>query len=247
MQRHILTLKWGRRYGPEYVNRLAAAVRRHTRQPVSIHCFTDDPTGIADGIQVHPIPAIELPPDPMVTGWRKLCLFRTDLSLAGLGLFLDLDLVLTGSLDEFFTHGEPDQIPIIHNWVPRHKKLFRPDPLIGNSSVFRFGLNQCGFVWDQFHRERDWALANFRPPQSYLTHCIRPRMIFWPDSWVRSFKRHCRPAFPLNLLLEPTLPPEARIIAFHGKPDPDEAAVGYRGARWNHFSRPATWIHQHWR
>jgi len=46
-------------------------------------------------------------------------------------------------------------------------------------------------------------------------------MKFWPDEWVRSFKRHCRPVFPLNLILQPKLPKNARIVAFHGKPDPE--------------------------
>ena len=246
MTRNIITLKWGTRYGPEYVNRLASAVRRHTTQPVSIVCFTDDPSGIDPSVTIFPIPEIALPPAEMVTGWRKICLFRQDLPVNGVGLFLDLDIVITGSLDDFFTFGNDDEIPIIHNWVAAHKTWFRPDPMIGNSSVFRFKLNHCTFVWDQFQQEKDWAIANFRPPQSYLTHCIRPRIKFWPVEWVRSFKRHCRPLFPLNLILEPKLPSDARIVAFHGKPDPDEAAVGYVGKRLHHRSKPARWIGQNW-
>ena len=247
MTRYIVTLKWGNRYGSEYVNRLASAVRRHTKEPVTVMCFTDDASGIDPSVEIHPIPEIDLPPAEMVTGWRKLCLFRPDLPIDGLGLFVDLDVVITGPLDAFFTFGDEHEIPIIHNWLPAHKTWFRPDPMIGNSSVFRWNLNHCTFVWDQFHQEKDWALANFRPPQSYLTHCIRPRMKFWPAEWVRSFKRHCRPVFPLNFLLTPSLPADARIIAFHGKPDPDEAAVGYKGKRANHFSKPAPWIDEHWK
>ncbi|GAA5130513.1 hypothetical protein JIN84_04770 [Luteolibacter yonseiensis] len=247
MTRYIITLKWGDRYGSEYVNRLASSVRRHTKMPVSIVCFTDDGEGIDPSVEILPIPEIDLPPAEMVNGWRKLCLFRPDLPIEGIGLFVDLDVVITGPLDDFFTFGDDGDVPIIHNWLPAHKTWFRPDPLIGNSSVFRFHLNHCSFVWEQFHREKEWALATFRPPQSYLTHCIRPRMKFWPAEWARSFKRHCRPMFPFNLVLEPKLPGDARIIVFHGKPDPDEAAVGYKGKRLNHRSKPARWISQHWR
>lgn len=246
MTRHIITLKWGDRYGSEYVNRLASAVRRDTKTPVSIICFTDDADGIDPTVEIFPIPEIDLPPAEMVTGWRKVCLFQPDLPIDGIGLFIDLDVVITGPMDDFFTFGNEDDIPIIHNWLPSHKTWFRPDPMIGNSSVFRFKLNHCAFVWDQFHQEKEWALANFRPPQSYLTHCIRSRMKFWPAAWVRSFKRHCRPVFPLNWLLRPSLPDDAKIIAFHGKPDPDEAAVGYKGERMNHYSRPAPWIDKYW-
>jgi hypothetical protein len=242
----IVTLKWGARYGANYVNMLHRAVTRHLRRPHQFVCFTDDSSGLASGIEPHPIPEIDLPPAAAVTGWRKLCLFRDDLPLDGLCLFLDLDIVITGPLDDFFTFARPDDIPIIHNWVLPHKKLFRPDPHIGNSSVFRFQANRCRFVWDQFHRERDWALANFRPPQSYLTHCIRPRMVYWPDAWVKSFKRHCRPVFPLNLILTPQIPTRARIVVFHGRPDPDEAMNGYRGTKLHHRNRPVPWIKTHW-
>ena len=182
-----------------------------------------------------------------VTGWRKLCLFRDDLPLTGLCLFLDLDIVITGGLDDFFSFARPENIPIIHNWVAARKKIFRPDPQIGNSSVFRFMANQCRFVWDQFHREKDWALNNFRPPQTYLTHCIRPRMVYWPDDWVRSFKRHCVPMFPLNHFFVPRIPVGSRIVAFHGRPDPDEAIRGYRGTKSHHRCLPTPWVAEHWK
>jgi hypothetical protein len=246
MKGHIITLKWGDRYGAEYVNRLAASVRRNMSKPVSIVCFTDDASGIDPDVTIFPIPEIDLPAKDAVTGWRKLCLFRTDLPIEGVGLFLDLDIVITGPLDDFFSYGEIGDVPIIHNWVAPHKTLFRADPMIGNSSVFRFHLNHCGFVWDQFHSEKDWALATFRPPQSYLTHCIRPRMKFWPATWVRSFKRHCRPSFPLNLILEPKLPQGARIIAFHGKPDPEDVIHGYKGSKIHHSCRPTPWVTKYW-
>ena len=112
MLRHIITLKWGNRYGAEYVNRLASAVRRNISRPVSIVCFTDDGNGIDPEVTVYPIPEIDLPTKSAVTGWRKLCLFSRDLPIDGLGLFLDLDIVITGSLDGLFTYGKEDDIPI---------------------------------------------------------------------------------------------------------------------------------------
>jgi hypothetical protein len=245
MRPKIVTLKWGKRYGPEYVNRLAAAVRRHTTCDPEIVCFTDDASGIDDTITVHPIPEIDLPARPFVTGWRKLCLFRPDLPIEGDCLFLDLDLVITGSLDKFFTY-QPDRIPIIHNWLAAHKTWFRKRPEVGNSSVFRFKANQCGFVWDQFHAEKEWALANFQPPQTYLTHCIRPKMCYWPEQWVRSFKRHCQPLFPLNLMITPYLPKDASIIVFHGKPDPEDVIDGYHGKKIHHHCKPTPWVTNNW-
>jgi hypothetical protein len=244
--RNIVTLKWGNRYPADYVNKLLSAVRRHLSGDFRFVCFTDDATGLDPKIETFPIPDIDIPEHKILSGWRKLCLFRDDLPLEGECLFLDLDIIITGPLDQFFTY-QPEKIAIIHNWVHWRKSIFGKRPEIGNSSVFRWQANKHGHVVEQYLAEKDWALETFHPPQSYLSHCIREHMVYWPDAWVKSFKRHCRPIFPLNLMIEPHLPKEASIIAFHGKPDPDEAAVGYKGKRPHHKVLPAKWILQHWK
>lgn len=243
---NVVTLKWGKLYGPEYANRLYASVRRNLSRPFRFVCFTDDASGLRPEIEAFPIPEVPMPEYYLNSGWRKLCLFRDDLPISGLSLFMDLDLVITGPLDVFFDYGPPEQIPIIHNWVAWHKALFRKRPEVGNSSVFRFVANQCVFVYRQYLGEQEWALKTFWPPQTYLTHCIRPRMIYWPEAWVRSFKRHCHPHFPLNYLVDPKIPEGARIIAFHGRPNPDQALVGYKGKKIHHYVRPTPWIGEYW-
>ena len=242
---NVLTLKWGTRYGSQFVNKLFKAVTRNLTLPFRFVCFTDDPTGLDDGIESFPIPEIDLDPPERYLGWRKLCLFRDDLPLEGQCLFLDLDILITGSLDDFFSY-ETQKIPIIRDWVALGRRIFPKGPPVGNSSVFRFNANECSFVYEQYLREKDWALSNFRPPQSYLTHCIRPRMAFWPKQWTISFKEHCRPVFPLNYLVEARCPPDARIVVFHGRPDPDEAAYGFRGKKIHHYVKPTTWVRELW-
>jgi hypothetical protein len=246
MNYNIVTMKWGSLYGADYVNRLHSATKRHLTLPHQFICFTDDPTGLNSEIIAHSIPEIDLPPKPKITGWRKLGLFRPDLPINGTCLFLDLDIVIVGSLDDFFTYA-PGKIPIIHNWTSGLRAILGSRPEVGNSTCFRFEANKQPFVVDQFEREREWALAHFRPPQTYLTHCIRPDMTYWPEHWVRSFKRHCRHTFPLNLALTPRLPRDARIIAFHGRPNPDEVINGYRGKRIHHHTRPTPWVAENWR
>jgi len=55
----IICMKWGTRYGPEYVNRLLAGVLRHTKMPVRFICFTDDGTGLHPKVEVMPLPHIQ--------------------------------------------------------------------------------------------------------------------------------------------------------------------------------------------
>jgi hypothetical protein len=242
----IVTLKWGSLYGPEYANRLYSAVKRNLTLPHEFVCFTDSTEGLDPEIKTFPIPEVPIPDRVKNSGWRKIALFRNDLPIDGLCLFMDLDLVITGSLDDFFKFGKRDQIPIIHNWVRWNKRIFRKRPEIGNSSVFRFMANECSYVYEQYLGEKDWALENFWPPQTYLTHCIRPHMVYWPDDWVRSFKRHCTRPFPLNLFLTPKLPQNTRILAFHGRPHPDQALEGFNDGKPRHTVLPTRWIGDYW-
>lgn len=241
---NILTLKWGTLYGANYVNNLRRGVARHLKRPHRFVCFTDDATGLDPEVEAFPIPEIDLPKHVAKSPWRKLGLFRDDLPVRGPSLFLDLDLLIVGPMDDFFDY-EPARIPIIHNWVERHK-VFKRRPEVGNSSVFRFEAGQCGFVVEQYLREKDWAVKTFWPPQTYLSHCIRPKMVYWPDAWVRSFKRHCRPAFPFNYFRVPQIPEGARIVVFHGWPHPHEALAGYKGERLHHRCLPTPWVGEHW-
>ena len=242
---NIVTLKWGNRYGPEYVNRLFNAVSSNLSFPFRFICFTDNCNAINSQIETFPIPEIDLPHPQIEKGWRKLTLFQSGLPINGPSLFLDLDLVIRSSLDRFFTY-EPEKIPIIRNWFGGFKKLTGQQSLVGNSSIFRFLPNQHTFVYEQFLAEKEWALANFNPPQTYLTHCIRPKIAFFPEEWTASFKRHCRRSFPLNYVLSP-IEPEASVVVFHGHPDPDEALAGYKGTKLHHFSKPASWIGRYWK
>ncbi len=242
---NILTLKWGGRYGPEFVNRLYRAVERHLTRPFRFLCFTDDGSGLLPEIEPHPLPPLDLPERYARTTWLKLGLFADGLAdMAGDCLFLDLDLLIVDGIDCFFDY-EPGRRCIIHNWKLPHQ-IFKKRPDVGNSSVFRWRAGAMQFAVDKFHAERDWALARFRPPQTYLTYALGEKY-WWPEAWVRSFKRHSVAGFPFNLLAAPRLPADTHILVFHGHPDPDEALNGYRAAKMHRRTRPAPWIADHWR
>ena len=97
--RHILCMKWGTKYGPDYVNRLYAMVRRHLSGDFRFVCLTDDTQGIRSEVECHPIPDlnIQLAPGQRDGAWKKLTTFEQDLyGLQGQALFLDLDVVIVG-------------------------------------------------------------------------------------------------------------------------------------------------------
>ena len=74
-QRYIICMKWGDKYGPEYVNRLYNMVSRHLTLDFQMVCLTDDSSGIVPAIKCYPIPEMDLPAGPE-RGWKKLTTFK---------------------------------------------------------------------------------------------------------------------------------------------------------------------------
>ena len=79
----ILCMKWGTKYGPEYVNRLHSMVRRHLTIPHRFVCLTDNRTGLNEGIETFSIPSLELPAGAPERGWTKLVSFSPALTAPG--------------------------------------------------------------------------------------------------------------------------------------------------------------------
>ena len=240
----VVCMKWGTRYGPEFVNRLFGMVMRNTKRPTRLVCYTDDTTGLHPDVETYPLPPIDLPEDLRWTPWRKISLWQETLEgIEGDCLFLDLDLVITGNLDSFFDY-QPGKFCVILNWTQEARG-------VGNTSAFRF---QVGMEPKIFHAVVEdpygWK-KRFRNEQDVITEIIDD-VQFWPKSWCVSFKHTLMPPWPLNFLKAPVLPEDARIVVFTGKPDPDEALIGAYPTRaaWKRLYkhvRPTPWIADHWR
>ena len=243
---NIVTLKWGTRYPSLFVNHLYCAVKRHLTLRFRFVCLTDDTQGLRSEIETYPLPTMDLPPNHQRTAWLKIGLFQDGLAdMVGDCLFLDLDLLITDTIDCFFSY-HPGKCCIIHNWIMLHQMPFKKRPNIGNSSVFRWRANTTQSIVDTFYRQKDWALTQFKIKQQYLT-CALGEYYYWPEEWVRSFKRHSVPFFPFNLVSTPHFPKGARIVVFHGRPDPDQALVGYNPkGKWYRRTLPTPWIGDHW-
>jgi len=240
----FLCMKWGTKYGPEYVNRLHAMVSRQMSGPFRFVCLTDDRAGLTPGIETFPIPSLKLPPGSPERGWTKLVSFSPELvapggpELRGPVLFLDIDIVIVGPLDDFFRH--PGEFLIM-----RERKRLR---IQGNSSVYRWTAGAHADVLEYFRANLDAVRARHRNEQEFLVdHLSRQGKVgYWPATWCRSFKRHCVKWFPLSLFRAPEIPEDARIIVFHGLPNPPDALVG-RSGKWYRRVLPTPWIAEHWR
>lgn len=234
----VLCMKWGVKFHADYVNRLYRAVTRHLTLPHRFVCLTDDNKGLVAGIETFPIPAMPVDIRGPERGWTKILTFGEQLyDLRGQCLFLDLDVLITGSLDAFF--DVPGDVVIIKDWLKRDGT--------GNSSVYRFEIGRHPDLLDEFVGRWPAVKNQFRNEQEFISAALlkKQALNYWPDNWCQSFKRHCMHRFPFSLFKTPSLPGAAKIIVFHGHPNPDQAIVGNAG-KWYRFMRPTPWVVEFW-
>ena len=234
---NVICIKWGNRYEDLYVNRLQGMLARNASETFKLHCFTDANAGIDSSIECHPIPEITVPSKDIAPGkWRKIALWSKPPSgLEGPTLFIDLDSVVTGPIDELFTHGSPKDIILARNWIKPHKRL-------GQTSVFRFPIGKHQYLFEKFQENPIEIARKHQFEQHYVTKTVKEGVKFWPSKWVKHFRMHCLGPWPLRYIRPAKLGKKTRIVTFPGKPDPKDAQIG----RWSNQVIPASQI-QHLR
>ena len=188
----VACVKQGTKYGPEYVNRLQSMARRNSEADLRFVCFTDDRTGLDDGIEVMPLP------DHGFNGWwNKVSLFRDD--LADLGerfLYFDLDVVLTGNIDQMLRYDsdfaimDNDYVPGFNTSVFLLKTGSRPD--------IRANFSQA--IANEYDGDQDWVAV------------MAPDAELWPDMWC----------VPYRLRAVQTPPAITKVVVFSGRPNPED-------------------------
>lgn len=251
MTANVMCIKWGTKFPAYYVNRLYRGVARALDRPFRFICVTEHPEGIIPEVEVLPLPD-EPFEAPMVTAmttgrrrgaWRKISLFRAGLAdIDGPVLGFDLDVVITGPLADLFDHA-PGKVCMARDWL--EERRHRPG---GHGSVFRFDPARHGYLYDDFAAAPEdrvaWANGSEQKYTS-MTALGRGDLEYYPPAWIKSFKRHAMQPFPLNLVRAPALPPDARVVCFHGTPKMEEALAGYRG-KWYRTTKPAPWLERYW-
>lgn len=232
--KQVICIKWGQKYGADYVNRLYGMVSRNITPPFSVHCFTDDVTGIRDEVVTHPLPKLGCEHPKNVPGkWTKTALWGAELEgIEGKALFVDLDSVIVGSLDDLFEYGDEKDVVLARNWLKPHKRL-------GQTTLFRFYVGAQPYMLEQFQKDPQGIADKYRFEQHYVTHNIRGGVKFWPTDWVKHYRVHCLGNYIMRYFKPAKLPAGARVIAFPGEPNPEDAMLG----RWTHFEPAGPWVH----
>jgi hypothetical protein len=220
MTNNIICLKYGTKYGPEYVNVLRRMVKRFCTVPYRFVCFTDNKYGIDEEIETRPL----LCQQPNVTGWwHKLSFFQSQIyDLEGTALFLDLDIVVVNNLNRFFEFDG--------NFVAIWDWLHGPTKNVFNSSVMRWNIGEHTNIWQEFQKNPEQIISKYPTDQEFIS--AQSTLTAWPTHWCASYKwQRCWEA----------IDPETAVVVFHGRPNPPEAIRGFG-------SFPAApWIRNFWR
>lgn len=204
----IVCIKAGPKFGPDYVNILFDMVRRNLAEGHEgvFTCFTDNPAGLDGGIAVRPLPA-NLP-----GWWSKLALFRRGLFSPGDRiLFLDLDTVITGRIDELCSYDGPFAIL---------RDVYRPQGL--QSSVMAWSADECPEIWDSYHAA-GCPMDDTGGDQA------------WIERSQSSAAKRLQDVFPRMFVSFKKLrgiPATESVVFFHGNPRPHEVTDGWVPMVW---------------
>jgi tetratricopeptide (TPR) repeat protein len=97
----FITMKWGTKYGFDYVNKLYRAIKRNTTKSFIFYCITDDAKGLEEEIRVMKL-------NSQFKGWMKKSILFSPEYLSQTETekicFIDLDMIVYSNIDFLFNY-----------------------------------------------------------------------------------------------------------------------------------------------
>jgi hypothetical protein len=209
----ITTWRWGRKYDGHYVERLKAGVARNLEQECKFAIFAP----YSEDEYLTKIPGCFCRLRMFSREWQD----AHGIEEGDRIVLIDLDVVITGPLDQLFDRDE-DFV------ILQGANASNPCPFNGSLQMLKAGKHEN--VWKDFSLKRAGQVKydSFPDDQAWLADRI-PDAAGWkagPESGVYAFKK---PGWPTG----DDLPADARIVAFPGWRDPSK------------FTN-LEWVRKHW-
>ena len=216
----VLCVRYGTKYGREYVERLRNMVSRHLTVPYEFCCLTDDQQPI-EGVKILYVANKGY----VKQWWHKVHMFDPNLGLSGRILYLDLDVVIHDNINKL-VENQGDTFFGIRDFnrkfVPKWDKL--------NSSALSWIAGTQSDIFTIFTKQSTTALK-LHGDQDWIYHIARNRIKYWPDPWIQSYKWEIRSRNEIDFspgirtfkeVRDPIIPKDCCIAVFHGDPNPDK-------------------------
>jgi hypothetical protein len=216
----VLCVRFGTKYGKDYVERLRNMVSRHLTLSYKFVCLTDDPT---------PIEGVELLVQPNAgyarPWWHKVHMFDPNLGLEGKILYLDLDVVIHNSIDKLVEFSETE-----FKGIRDFNRKYHKDWNMLNSSVMAWNAGRNPDIFTVFMTDSRRA-QQLHGDQDWIWQIARTRISFFPDAWIQSYKWEIRSRDEIMFghhkrifrdVRNPAIPADCSICVFHGDPKPED-------------------------
>lgn len=217
----VLCVRFGNKYGREYVERLRNMVARNLTVSYEFVCLTDDHHAI-DCVR-----SIYQPNANYARGWwHKTHMFDHTLPLKGRIVYLDLDVIIHANIDRLATY-QPGGFIGIQDF---NRKFF-PSWNHMNSSVMAWTHGTQNHVYEQFKKDPMQA-QRLQGDQDWIWKISKEQMKFWPKEWIMSYKWEIRSREELTMVGsrrnfktqrdDVLVHPDCCVAVFHGEPNPQD-------------------------
>jgi len=231
---NIVCLKWGTKYGPEYVNNLYAGIARNTTREFKFWCFTDDASGIRKEVITKGLPYA----NRLDSWWNKIYLFNPDLPISADEniFYIDLDTLIVSNIDDLLKIKTGNRIVVLRDFF---HGMVKSAGLVG-SGLMCWEHRKQAHLWHEFIKDPEKVIKQSHPygDQYFIEKNIK-NYKFWQDLFpdrVVSFKVHCTKGIPIK----------SSIICYHGKPSIPESVVDTTVIG-KLTIQPQPWVLDHWK
>lgn len=187
---YFYTFKWGKKYGPEYANRLYGAVKKNCQLPFVFTCITDDTEGLREEIQTidyNTFDPFDYDKDRIFTREKGVLMKRSTHSM---NVILDLDLLIHADITHLLNTTKPRPTMIWNYWnwdsrseIDRVQWYGKGVNCFVNSSFVAWSGSRGAVVYDHIVEHEEEAFHTYKSYDKYIyyQHVPKGNIDFWPS------------------------------------------------------------------
>lgn len=183
---NFIVLKWGTKYGPEYVNRLHNSIKKFYKKPFKFIAITDDSNGL--NCETIPLSTLTLTNSTQVFTSKKMELYK--IFTNGKYCLLDLDILITKDLTSYFDEYDFVEPRIILNRWQDYSRIygsfFTGDCFV-NSSFVTWKDNQLEWLYDLFIEKLDVIEYRYKTVDKFIFYSSFDKLKFHPGGLVYAY------------------------------------------------------------
>jgi hypothetical protein len=191
MSVNFITIKWGTKYGPEYVNRLYANLLNAYNNEFEFHCFTDNATELHPGIHIRDIKDLR-PHQSNCFTIEKIFLFDPAISkLSGPCVLLDLDILVINDLNIYLSNYDFTEGRFIKNYwngVDYGELLGKFGRNWINSSFVTWKEDQLLFIKQYYELNKKAIEFKYGDLDLFLFQSLRDKLNYHPEKIIYSYE-----------------------------------------------------------